>query len=410
MAEFKRLKELEALASFIGNKKVNIIAGLRRCGKTYLLTTLFPEYLIKHKHYRSDDIGIIKLSDENRNIKTITSLKERIDFFLAQNIKILLVDEPQLIKNYAQFFIDFVKDNPLITLYISGSNSDILSKDIIKHFKELANPLYLHSLTYKEIIEDAPEYSFEDYIFYGGLPIVVNKEQKEKAKELQQIYEEIYRLDIRDRLENKLHYLGKNQIDQILVLLAANVTAFSPKSVATRFAKGFDNTKFDLMLLIKDIEMVIEFLEDSFLISNMEIDDYDKIHPLANLGLNKKYYFTDNGMRFINAIKQGRMLSICLENAVYLNLISKGITPRGKLFINKMNLIEGEIDFNYQQNDCDMHIQVCYAINESDYNREILNLKKLPNNSKKMLIYVYDLLCKKDDDIQFLEAEQYFNK
>ena len=409
MTEFKREKEIKELLSFIGNQKVNIVAGLRRSGKTYLLTELFVKYLLKNK-YQKSEIGVLKLSAEDKNISNLNQLSRKIDNFIKNGIKILIVDEAQLIKGYVNYYKNFVKDNPNITLYISGSNSDILSYDIINNFKELSNPLYLKSLTYKEILIDKKDYSFEEYMIYGGLPVIINEEKEKRGSELHKVYDEIYKLDIRDRLENKLDYLSKKHIDEILSLIASNSSPFSANQVANRFAKGVDNTKFDIMKLIKEIEDVLEFLEISFLISHIEIDDFNEVTPLKNIGLNKKYYFSDNGLRFINCNNENKARSNCLENATYLELTSKHIEPRGKILINKKQEIEGEIDFNFTKDNMNYHIQVVHTLNSSNYKREVGNLIKIRSKSKKVLIYSYSLVELNESEIHFYKDNEFFTK
>ena len=318
------------------------------------------------------------------------------------------MDEAQLINGYVKFFSDFVKDNKNITLYFSGSNSDILSLDIVRNFKELANPLYLRSLTYKEIIEEKSDYSFEEYMLYGGLPSIINEQPEKRVAELHRIYDEVYELDIRDRLEGKLNYLAKKQINEILSLLASSASPFSPSQVATRFTKGVDNTKFDMMLLIKDIEDVLEFFDNSFLTSYIEVDDFNEKTPLDNIGLNKKYYFSDNGIRYINCENQNKARSNCLENAVYLELVSKGINPRGKIILNKKREVEGEIDFNFRFNSEEYHIQVAHTITTANYDREIGNFNLINTKSLKMLVYLYDFIGIKEETIKCLQSDSLF--
>lgn len=409
MAEFKREKEVKELASFIGNHKVNIVAGLRRSGKTYLLTNLFVNYLIDNNLYKENEIGVLKLSDEDRNINSIKSLSEAVDEFVSSGIKLLVVDEAQMIDGYVNFYKNFIKDYPNITLYISGSNSDILSIDIINHFKELANPLYLNSLTYKEIIKDKPDYSFEEYMIYGGLPAIINEVPERRFSELQKIYNEIYKFDIRDRLEKKLEYLSKKHIDEILSLVASSASAFSPSQVASRFSKGVDNTKFDAMKLIKEIEDVLEFFELSFLTSHIEVDDFNEKVPLKNIGLNKKYYFSDNGLRYVNCDSENKARSNCLENAVYLELVSRGIKPRGKAIIGEKNNIDSEIDFDYRVNNMEYLIQVTHTINEYNYKREIMNFKKITLLAEKQIVYMVNII-NKEEGINYFQAIDYFRQ
>ena len=409
MAEFKREKEVKELVSFIGNHKVNIVAGLRRSGKTYLLTNLFVNYLIDNNLYKENEIGVLKLSDEDRNINNIKSLSEAVNDFVNNGIKLLIVDEAQMINGYVDFYKSFIKDYPNITLYISGSNSDILSIDIINHFKELANPLYLNSLTYKEIIKDKEDYSFEEYMIYGGLPAIINEAPEKRVAELQKIYNEIYKFDIRDRLEKKLDYLSKKHIDEILSLVASSASAFSPSQVASRFSKGVDNTKFDAMKLIKEIEDVLEFFELSFLTSHIEVDDFNENVPLKNIGLNKKYYFSDNGLRYVNCDSENKARSNCLENAVYLELVSRGIKPSGKILLNKKHENDGEFDFCYSLNDQNYYYwQVTYSITSVNKNREIEIFDLVSDNVFKGVIYVYNLLNEYKDGITFFKEKDFF--
>ena len=409
MAEFKREKEVKELVSFIGNHKVNIVAGLRRSGKTYLLTDLFVNYLINNNLYKENEIGVLKLSDEDRNINSIKSLSEAVNDFVNNGIKLLIVDEAQMINGYVDFYKSFIKDYPNITLYISGSNSDILSIDIINHFKELANPLYLNSLTYKEIIKDKEDYSFEEYMIYGGLPAIINEAPEKRVAELQKIYNEIYKFDIRDRLEKKLDYLSKKHIDEILSLVASSASAFSPSQVASRFSKGVDNTKFDAMKLIKEIEDVLEFFELSFLTSHIEVDDFNENVPLKNIGLNKKYYFSDNGLRYVNCNSESKARSNCLENAVYLELVSRGIKPRGKAIIGEKNNIDSEIDFDYRVNNMEYLIQVTHTINEYNFKREIMNFKKITLLAEKQIVYMVNI-ANKEEGINYFQAVDFFRQ
>lgn len=410
MAEFKREKEVKELVSSIGNHKVNIIAGLRRSGKTYLLTDLFVNYLTDNNLYKENEIGVLKLSDEDRNINSIKSLSKAVNEFVNSGIKLLIVDEAQMIDGYVNFYKNFIKDYPNITLYISGSNSDILSIDIINHFKELANPLYLNSLTYKEIVKDKPDYSFEEYMIYGGLPAIINEVHEKRISELQKIYNEIYKFDIRDRLEKKLEYLSKKHIDEILSLVASSASAFSPSQVASRFSKGVDNTKFDIMKLIKEIEDVLEFFELSFLTTHIEVDSFNEKTPLKNIGLNKKYYFSDNGLRYVNCDNENKARSNCLENAVYLELMSRGIKPRGKLIVGEKNNVDGEIDFNYTISGKDYYTQVTHTITTTNYNREIGNLLSISDNSNKSVVYCYNLTNTNENKIEYRLNDEFFRE
>lgn len=205
-----------------------------------------------------------------------------------------------------------------------------------------------------------------------------------------------------------MNYLSKRHINDILSLLASNASPFSPSQVAARFSKGIDRTKFDMMKLVKDIEDVLDFLEKSFLVSYIEIDDFNNATPLANVGLNKKYYFNDNGMRYINCVSKVKANSNCLENAVYLELISRGIKPKGKILLNKKKEVVGEIDFNYTLGERDYYLQVTHTLTDINFSSEIGNLLLVEPDSFKGLVYIKDLSSSANKEICMLKDDKFF--
>lgn len=178
---FKRRKEVEKLISFIGNGKVNVVTGLRRSGKTYLLDTVFENKLINEtKLYNESDFGLLYLDGENKNIREETQLDSKLSEFRQSNKKIVIIDEVQLVNGFALSLKAFVKRNKDISVFVTGSNSDLLSKEIIDKFQGYAESLIVSPLTYKEILEEMSSYSLDSYLTFGGLPYVTKLADGEK--------------------------------------------------------------------------------------------------------------------------------------------------------------------------------------------------------------------------------------
>lgn len=405
MADFKRTKEVNTLLSFLGNGKVNIVAGLRRVGKTYLLDTLLKNKLVHElKTYKENDIGILYLDSIDKDIRKEQQLDKELNKLANEKKKIIIIDEVQLVSDFVSSLKAFVKVHPNITVYVTGSNSDILSKQIIAMFQGYAEMLVVNPLTYKEIIELIPQYSLDEYVAYGGLPYIVLEKPEKKAIELSKIFNELYERDVNSKISSHLKYLSRNHIKEIINLVATSTSPVSPAKEAKKLMKGLVRTNIDEILIAKEINDILSVFEDSFLLKHILIDDYEKRTPLENLGLNKKYYFSDNGLRYINCLSINKAMGCCLENAIFIHLAAKGITPTGYLIINDKNQIDGEIDFNYKVGKKQFLIQVTHTINKNDYKREIENLKGLPSIAEKVVIYYINTVGKEESGIKYIQA------
>lgn len=411
MADFQRTKEVETLLSFIGNGKVNIVAGLRRAGKTYLLDTVFVNKIINElKTYVEKDIGILYLDSVDKDIRTEVQLDSALANLAKNNKKIIIIDEVQLATGFVNSLKAFVKMHPEIAVFVTGSNSDILSKQIITMFQGSAETLIINPLTYKEIIEEIPDYPIDTYIAYGGLPYIVLEKPEKKAIELEKIFKELYERDVESKINKNLKYLSTVHAKELINLISSSASPVSPTSIAKRFMRGLTRTGIDEVIVTKEINDILSILEDCFLLKHIFIDDYEKRTPLDNIGLNKKYYFTDNGLRYINCLDLSKAMGNCLENAVFIDLSIRGIAPTGYLMLGEKNDIVGEIDFDYMFGNKRFFLQVTHTINEKDYKREIENLKDLPSSFIKQVIYMNNITGKEEEGITYLRGKEFFTK
>ena len=409
MEDFRREREIQELLSFVGNGKVNIVAGLRRVGKTYLLDTVFKNRLIKEeKLFSEEDLAFLYLDSKDKNIRTEKQLDNALSKIVKQGKKIVIIDEVQLAKGFASSLTAFVKEHKDITVYVTGSNSDILSTDIINAFQSYEKTIIVYPLTYKEIKENLPEYLFEDYVNYGGLPIIVKTPVDQKQYELDKIFKELYERDIKQRCNKKLENLPVSKITDIIHTIADSSTPISPAEMAKNLLNGLERNKEDIIKTAAEINDVLSVMEDSFFLKHIKVDDYFNKTPLENLGLNKKYYFADNGLRFINCLDYRKATGNCLENAVFLELFTKGINPTGK-FINGTNNNGGEIDFSYSINGQAYLVQVTHTINTNDYEREISRLKDYQPDATKIVVYLFNSTGLEEENLTYKKNDAFFD-
>ncbi len=404
MSVFARTDKVKELYKKLGNGKIKIVAGVRRCGKTYLLDTLFYKFVLKKKYASENTFVKVYLTGKHKNYKDKDSFKSLLISFAKGNPKIIIIDEVQEAENYCQILKEFAYDYPQIDLYITGSNSNTLSDDVVENFKETADVLYLFPLTFKEIRKSKADYQLLDYLKYGGLPTVVNS--RNKQQELDSIYDNVYRLDILDRVKKESFiYLSNKDMENIIDNLLSGATAFSTVETVNKMCNRYVpdiNTK---MQAKKEIENFLDIVTKSFLFNTIENESIPDKKPLDLLGLNKKYYCCDCGIAYSKCKIAKNKLTLSLETAVYLHLKKHNVLPTCLLFFGKRNNVNGEIDFNYVNN----HVQVTYELLDGNYNSEIGNLLELTDDYQKTLVYI-DISVDKneiDKDIELVDAETF---
>ena len=413
MSIFDRSHEISIIFNSFHNGKIKIVTGIRRCGKTYMLTKILPNALKRDRYIKSlNAVLIIELKGKDSNIRTKNQFNKLLTSQVNLKYKYIVIDEVQKINGYYDILIEFIQKYPSKEVFVTGSNSKILSHDILVNFQEYGYDIHLNPLSYKEIKEVIPNYSMDDYLKYGGLPFVVNQTtSKAKEAELNRIYNELYESDIKDKINNNFTYISKNKVRKVLRVIFSTTSEISIKGIASHISSGNDSKMFDALKLNAEVENLIQILIDSYLIQEFENDSFNSLDVLKYLGLNKKYYCTDNGLLYINCDDEERIDGIVFENAIFLHLINQKLFPRGKIILGKKNKRDGEIDFNYIFNKEEYHIQVTYKLMDSNFYTEVGNLLSFNDNSKKILVYRIDeSTIKKSKDVQYIDCESYLLK
>ena len=382
--EIRRDKYLNELISSIGNGLVKVIVGARRCGKSYLLFHLFKNYLLNNV---TDEKHIIEINfDAFENSRLIKA--EECYQYLLSKIKdetryFLLLDEIQLLDKFESILNSFLNRN--VDIYVTGSNSRMLSSDIATEFRGRGWLINIFPLSFREFKSAKPNLSYEDafeeYFTYGGMPFIAGlNSSNDKIKYLKNLYKETYLKDIIDR--NKLR--NDEIIEDVLSILASNVGSFTNKhKIASTFSSVNKKQVSD-----HTISKYLDFLEDAFVLYKAK--RYD-IKGRKYIGANDKYYFSDCGIR--NAILNFRQTepTHLMEQIIYIELLSRGYSVDVGLVetrvSNKGERKNLEVDFVCNLGSQRLYIQSAYQINDdAKLEQELRPFKNIKDSFKKILI------------------------
>lgn len=286
------------------NGRVKIITGMKGCGKSFLLFNLFKNYLLEHK-VAPDHIITLAL-DELCNIRyrnpfeLNTYLKSLIKdqhmyFILLDEIQFVQeIDNPYLVGLDRLGFVDLLlglQKLPNVDLYVTGSNSKMLSLDVVTQFRDRADQIQLFPLCYSELLrayDQEPEIVWQRYLTYGGLPFLFDLEDLEEQRNyLVNLFNNTY---VRDIIERHKIKNEKLVLDDLIRILASSVgSLINPKKISDLF-----NSELKLKVNQTTISNYLDFFIDSFLIKKAY--RYD-VKGRRYIGTPLKYYFSDLGLR-----------------------------------------------------------------------------------------------------------------
>lgn len=397
---FSRNNYLAKLISRRHNHLIKVITGMRRSGKSYLLFTLFYNYL---KGEGVDDSHIIRVDLEDRRNKALRdpdTLLEYIDSrMIDKDMFYILLDEVQLVSEFVDVLNSYL-NIPNADVYVTGSNSKFLSKDVITEFRGRGDDIHVYPLSPAEIHEAIPELDWlqlwELYLHYGGLPLtVLANTEKEKAEYLKTLFKETYLKDIKER--NKV----KNDMEMEVLL---NIISSSIGSLTNpqKLADTFVSTSKSKLSAVT-IKQYLDYFTDAFLVTKAE--RYD-IKGKKYISTPYKYYFSDIGLR--NARLNFRQIeeTHIMENIIYNELCLRGYSVDvGVVEIrerdDKGNSVRKqiEVDFVCNQGSQRYYIQSAFALPSPEkVEQELRPLRNIPDSFKKIVIVKDDILIRRNED------------
>lgn len=418
--EIKRDFYLKKLISRRNNGLIKVITGIRRCGKSYLLNTIFYNYLlengvdenniIRFAFDSADDLyligeSLIKIDKEKRRVdpeKFMAYIRSKIT---DNGMYYLLLDEVQMLDCFESVLNGYLrKDN--MDVYVTGSNAKFLSKDIITEFAGRGDEIHMYPLSFSEFMSVYKGDKYEglsEYMLYGGIPSVVIREDfNDKIAALENLFGEIYISDIYKR--NKVRNQG--ELEDLLNILSSSIGSLTnPEKLKNTF-----RTVKKSKITANTVKKYLDYFEDSFLIESAQ--RYD-IKGKAYIETPKKYYFSDLGLRNARINFRQFEQTHAMENIIYNELRMRGYSVdvgvvtiaenKGGKVIRK----QLEVDFVCNLGSARYYIQSAYTLpDEEKLLQETKPFRKIDDSFKKIIV-TKDIVPKHYDEHGILTLNIY---
>ena len=383
----KRDYYLQQLISSKSNNLIKIVTGIRRSGKSFLLFNLFHNHLIE-TGISEDHIIEIALDDRlNKNLRDPDVILQHIhERIVDDKLYYIILDEVQMIDEFTDVLNSLLHIRNA-DVYVTGSNSKFLSKDVVTEFRGRGDEIHLFPLSFAELYNSIEGDKFElwkSYYTYGGLPGILELDsEKKKAAYLRSLHETVYLKDIieRNNLKNSEEFM-----ELMRVMASCIGSPCNPSKLENTF-KSVKNETLDR----KTISKYLSYMEDAFLIEkSMRYD----IKGRKYIGTLSKYYFQDIGLR--NALLNFRQVE---ENHIMENVIYNELRLRG--FCVDVGMVEArtakerkqlEVDFVANMADRRYYIQSAFAMPDDDKReQECASLKRIDDSFKKIIIMRDDI-------------------
>lgn len=408
--EIKRDRYLNTLISKEHNGLIKVITGMRRCGKSYLLFTLFKEHLLSEGVAEDHIIEIAFDAFENRKYRDPDVLYP----YLKEQIKddamyYVLLDEIQLLGEFESILNSLIRMKN-VDVYVTGSNARFLSKDVITEFRGRGDEVHMHPLSFAEfmsVYQGTKQDGWNEYMLYGGIPLVLEfTTPDQKIAFLKSLFEETYISDIVGRH----HIRNKAELEDLLNILSSAIGSLTnPEKLSATF-----QTVKKKKISTSTLRRYIDYLCDSFLIDSAI--RYD-VKGKKYIDTPVKYYFTDMGLR--NARLNFRQIeeTHSMENIIFNELKMRGFNVDVGVIVQYDTNGKGngtrkqlEIDFVCNQGSKRYYIQSAYAIPDQakmeqeqrslmltgDFFKRLIITKDTPapyyNESGVLIMSVYDFL------------------
>lgn len=397
--EIKRDVYLNKLIRKKKNGLIKVVTGVRRCGKSYLLFRLFHDHLLD-AGVPKDHIIEVALDDRsNKALRdpdaTLQYVKEKIrdkkDYYIV-------LDEVQYLNEFEDVLNSLLHIRN-VDIYVTGSNSKFLSSDVITQFRGRGDEIHVYPLSFLEYTsawQGTLEEAWDDYLVYGGLPLILSMEaQEDKAEYLRALFQKVYISDIVERHSVR----NKAELDELVDVLASAIGSYTNQN---KLAKTFKSTK-GKTISDKTIKNYIDYLIDSFLIS--KATRYD-IKGRKYIGSPSKYYFEDVGLR--NARLGFRQVepTHLMENVIYNELRIRGYHVDVGVVEHYATNEDGkrgkkqlEVDFVATRGSEKYYLQSAFAMPTADkMNQERRSLLSIPDSFRKMIIVGDNIKVRRDEN------------
>ena len=401
--QFARKQYLDQLIRKKDNGRIKIITGLRRSGKSYLLFTLYRQYLLDSGVQEDQIIGLALDEIDNAKYRNPFELNQFIKEQIRNRDKryYVFIDEIQFVTavpnpyvddpNEKLSFIDVVlglMKIPNADIYVTGSNSKMLSSDILTQFRDRGDEVRVHPLSFAEVYENYQgdkRGAWRDYYTYGGMPLVwMTDSHEERSRYLHNLFTGTYLKDVLER-----HQI-KNQVDVLEILLNVLASSIGSLTNPSKLSNTFASERH-IKIAPDTLDTYIGYFVEAFLLQKAE--RYD-VKGRKYIKTPVKYYYSDVGLR--NARLGFRQLeeTHLMENVLYNDLIRRGFDVDVGVVTQNLRTDDGknvrkqlEIDFVVNRGDERYYIQSALSIDAPEkQEQEIASLLRVPDSFKKIVV------------------------
>lgn len=404
MERIERNYYLNKLIEKRNDGRVKVVTGIRRCGKSVLLFDIFGDYL-KAEGIGDDQLIILKL-DVAKNARYRNPME--LDKYLRKQIKdstkqyYVLLDEIQEViaipnpwlndENAKIGFVDILLgllDIKNVDIYVTGSNSKMLSTDVMTEFKDRGDEIHVNPLMYKEFYsayQGDKSRAWQEFVTFGGLPRIMSlKSDKDKSQYLQDLIKKTYLTDVieRNHIQKDISIL-----DELLKIVASSIGSLtSPKKLENTFT-SVKQAKID----DSTISIYLGYFAEAYLLRKVE--QYD-IKGKKYINTPQKYYFTDVGLRNAQLNFRQQEENHLMENVIYNELCIRGFNVDvGVVEYNykdeqgKSKRTKLEVDFMVNRGNRRCYIQSAFAIPDEEKRMQETNSLRRINDSYRKIVVV----------------------
>ena len=423
--EIERPQYLKKLIAKKENGFIKIITGVRRCGKSYLLFNLYHEYL---NSVNVEDKYIVKLAlDEARNAKyrnpleldqyireQITDKNHMYYVFLDEIQKVADIQNPHIDDKSAKIgFVDVLLGLMKISnvdLYVTGSNSKMLSSDILTEFRDRGDEVKVNPLTFKEFCAaygGETRNAWKEFFTYGGMPVVLSrKTHEEKSKYLKDLFTKTY---ITDVVERHKILNDKEVLEELLNIVSSSIGSLTNPTKLSNTFRSVKKTNISAVT----IRTYLEYFIDAFIICKSY--RYN-IKGKKYIDTPLKYYFSDVGLRNARLNFRQQEENNIMENIIYNELAARSfdidvgfVEYNHKNKSGKSQRSQLEVDFIANKDSKRYYIQSALSVSDEDKrNQETNSLYRIDDSFKKIIIVKDDIIPWYDEKgVLYIGVEQF---
>ena len=414
MNYIKREIYLNKLIARRNNGEVKVITGPRRSGKSWLLSHVYYDYLLE-KGVPQDHIIILSFDQDDENMRDDLLDVKALKAYLYERIAddknyYLMLDEIQEVVGFERL-VNGLNAKPNVDVYVTGSNSHLLSSDINTLFRGRGDEVHVYPLSFGEYCMNRTEpinELWKEYYTYGGLPGLRNHASAEqKVNYLQRLWKKTYLADVIERHKLRNEELLENLAD----VLCSTVGSLNNPTKLANTIQSVKQMKSDR----ETVEKYISFLEDAFLFESVKRYDIKGKRYFESI---KKYYSVDIGLRNARLNFRQQELTHIMENIIYNHLrifgylVDVGVVEVREMINGKQQQVQYEVDFIVTNGQEKFYIQSAYRIDdEAKREQELQSLRRIDDSFRKIVIVGDDIApWTNEDGITFVGLFQFLQK